>query len=374
MGSDLQKIEAPSQIYKNGKYIGFPLSPLDLMVKLGPATFFKAGLELIIARLRANHGNGSFERFAIRMYGKTLSQLFLLDYSEKLWGQSGTTLSPYISGMRLKGLDLETFLRETFLGRRAGTNHLEGSFYYPKGGYGAIVDKLVGVIGSENIHTNSRVTKIFHKDGKIHYLEINSQKRIPVDEVVSTLPLPLLLRILEPKPDDEILEMANSLRFRNLIIVVLFLDRERVSENASIYISDPNIPITRIYEPKNRSMAMAPQGKTSLCAEIPCDPGDTMWNNGEGDLVSLARSILMDLKLVREGELIGSTIHRMENAYPVLDLKSEAAVTGLYDYLGKFQNLRLSGRNGMFLYTHMHDMLRFGMDVIDKIKSSVADS
>jgi protoporphyrinogen oxidase len=373
MGSDLQKIEAPSQIYQNGKYIGFPLSPLDLMVKLGPATFFKAGLELIIARLKANHGNGSFERFAIRMYGKTLSQLFLLDYSEKLWGQSGTTLSPYISGMRLKGLDLETFLRETFLGRRAGTNHLEGSFYYPKGGYGAIVDKLVGVIGSENIHTNSRVTKIFHKDGKIHYLEINSQKRIPVDEVVSTLPLPLLLRILEPKPDDEILEMANSLRFRNLIIVVLFLDRERVSENASIYISDPNIPITRIYEPKNRSMAMAPQGKTSLCAEIPCDPGDTMWNNGEGDLVSLARSILMDLKLVREGELIGSTIHRMENAYPVLDLKSEVAVTGLYDYLGKFQNLRLSGRNGMFLYTHMHDMLRFGMDVVDKIKSSVAD-
>ena len=108
LGSDLHKVEAPSQIYHDGKFIGFPLSLFDLTMKLGPATILKAGLELILARLRGKDGDGSFESFSNRMYGKTLARLFLLNYSEKLWGKPSALLSPHISGRRLKGLDLAT--------------------------------------------------------------------------------------------------------------------------------------------------------------------------------------------------------------------------------------------------------------------------
>jgi hypothetical protein len=54
LGSNLQKVEAPSQIYHDGKFIGFPLSLFDLTVKLGPVTILKAGLELIHARMRCS--------------------------------------------------------------------------------------------------------------------------------------------------------------------------------------------------------------------------------------------------------------------------------------------------------------------------------
>jgi protoporphyrinogen oxidase len=373
MGTDLHKIEAPSQIYHNGKFIGFPLSPLDLMLKLGPITILKAGLELIFARMRSSDGDGSFESFAARMYGETLARLFLLNYSEKLWGLPGTALSPHISGKRLKGLDLGTFLKETLRKRQGDSNHLEGSFYYPKGGYGAIVDKLAQVCGSTNIRTNSRITKISHRQGRINHLWINDQARIDVDEVVSTLPLPLFLRILEPEPERQILEAAQTLRFRNLILATLFLDRERISNNASIYISDPGIPITRIYEPKNRSEIMAPPGKTSLCVEIPCNPGDPMWCKDDDELISLARSELMKLEIIQEEDISGGVVHRMHHAYPVLNLETEKTVAMLYEYVGKFQNLRISGRNGKFLYTHLHDMLRFGWEVIDDLISSAGD-
>jgi protoporphyrinogen oxidase len=366
LGSNLQKVEAPSQIYHDGKFIGFPLSLFDLTVKLGPVTILKAGLELIHARMRAKDGDGSFESFATRMYGKTLARLFLLNYSEKLWGKPGATLSPHISGRRLKGLDLATFLKETFPGRGEDSNHLEGSFYYPKGGYVAIVDKLAEVCGEANIRTNSRITKIFHNEGKIHQIEINNQERIAVDEVVSTLPLPLFVRILEPEPDTELIDAARTLRFRNLILVASFLDREKVSDNATLYVSDPSVPITRIYEPKNRSEIMAPPGKTSLC-EIPCDPGDHLWKKDDNELIALTRSELIKLKLVTDGEISGSVVHRMSNAYPILDLESENTVDMLLNYSGNFRNLRVSGRNGRFLYTSMLDMLKFGSEVIDDL-------
>ncbi len=374
MGDELRRIVAPSQIYHQGKFINFPLHPFNLLTRLGAINFIKAGIELLAARLNSGEGNGSFESFATRMYGKTLAELFLLSYSEKLWGQPCDTLSPSISGMRLKGLDLGTFLKETFLGKKAKTDHFEGSFYYPNGGYGAIVDNLAEVCGSENIRINSRISKILHEDNRIQSIEINNDERIVVDQVVSTLPLSLLIRLLEPKPNDEILELASRLRFRNLILIVLFLDRAQISENASIYIPDPKFPFTRIYEPKNRSEVMAPPGKTSLCVEIPCDPGDAMWNDNANHITSLVISNLIQLEMIHDVDIVGSVIHKMSNAYPVLDLGFEKTVEQLYRFLQKFQNLRLSGRNGRFLYTHMHDMLRFGLDLVNELKHSPVDS
>lgn len=366
LGDELQKIEAPSQIYYEGNFIDFPLSPMDLLIKLGIPTFAKAGLELIAARLSKHQNNGSFENFAVRTYGSTIANRFLLNYTEKLWGFPSSTLSPLISGRRLKGLDLATFLREAFLGKRAKTAHLDGGFYYPKWGYGSIAERLAQACGAENIHTEARITRIMHRQGKIEAIEINAGERVPVDEVVSTLPLPILLRILDPEPEASILDLAKNLIFRNLILVVLFIDKERVSNNASIYFPDSQIPFTRIYEPKNRSAVMAPVGKTSLCIEVPCSPGDELWNGSDDALKSMVRTHLVALGIIREEEIIEDLVYRMRHAYPVLKLGVEEKIHSIYDYLEGFKNLKLSGRSGKFLYTHVHDMLRFGMDIVQE--------
>lgn len=87
------------------------------MVKLGLFTFARAGVDLVAARLAGpSDENGSFESFALRQYGRTIAEAFLLDYSKKLWGLPCDQLSPSISGRRLKGLNFKTFLKETFQG------------------------------------------------------------------------------------------------------------------------------------------------------------------------------------------------------------------------------------------------------------------
>jgi hypothetical protein len=34
-------------------------------------------------------------------------------------------------------------------------------------------------------------------------------------------------------------------------------------------------------------------------------------------------------------------------------------------FLACFENLRISGRSGKFVYAHVHDMLQFGREIID---------
>src|SRR5262249_20928929 len=162
---------------------------------------------------------------------------------------------------------------ETLLGKRAKTRHLDGAFFYPRQGYGRIVERLAESCGRQNIRLNSRVTRLFHLGNRIHTVEINGVRKMAVDEVACSLPPGVVRRLLLPQPPADVLQIASQLRYRNVVLAAVFLAKERVSNNGSIYFPDAEIPFTRVYEPKNRSAEMCPEGCTSLVAEIPCQAG-----------------------------------------------------------------------------------------------------
>lgn len=355
----------PSTIFHNEKFVDFPLSPLDLLRKVGVITFTRAGIELVITRLRNKECNGNFESFAVNRYGRTISELFLLNYSEKLWGMSCDKLSPFISGKRMKGLNLRTVIKEAVFGKKAKTEHLDGAFYYPEKGFGTIVERLGEFCGPENIRRNSRVTRIFHDLKKIKSIEINNEHTMPVDQVVGTLALPHFIKLMEPLPGKDILSLIEKLHFRSMILVALFINKGSITGNGSIYFPDAQFPFTRVYEPKNRSKIMSPPDKTSLCVEIPCFSQSKLWNMKEEELLELVSSYFIRLNWFRKEDVFDSRVIRLEFAYPVLEKGCEEKVQKIFSFLEKFNNLKISGRNGKFLYTHVHDMMRFGKEVID---------
>jgi len=364
LGDDLRKIEVPSQIWHGGKLFDFPIAPLNLLKTLGLIAFGKAGFDLLRGRLGSRNPTGSFEDFALRTYGREIASRFLLNYSEKLWGAPCRQLSPAICGQRLKGLGLASLVIEALFGRRANTRHLDGAFYYPAGGYGAIVEKLAEACGHENIRLQSRVTRINRGADTIESVEINEAEVVPVEEVASTLPLSLVLRLLDPAPPEEILAVASQLRYRNVVLVAIFLAKDRVSENGSLYFPDASFPFTRVYEPKNRSVEMAPPGCTSLIAEIPCQTQDAVWTAGERSLIELVTGHFRRLGWITGTEIIGGATHHMSHAYPILELGYEARLAPVLEFLGRFRNLRLAGRNGCFVYSHLHDMMRSGREIV----------
>jgi protoporphyrinogen oxidase len=331
----------------------------------------KAGLDFLAARITLLTRSSNFETFAIASYGRYIAERFLLGYSQKLWGAPPRLLAPEIAGKRLQGLNLRTFILEAFQGKGAATEHLDGAFYYPqKNGIGAIAESLQDYCGRKTIRLHTEVTRVFQHAGSISAVEFNGCDRVEVEEVVSSIPITTLLSCLEPPPPVVILEASRRLRFRNLILVALFLKRPGITPNASIYFPDPEFPFTRVYEPKNRSLSMSPSGQTSLVAEIPCQPTDLLWKKNDSELQEAFRSALCRSGFLHESDITDATVVRLVSAYPIIEKTSVKERLQVHHYLEGFSNLSLTGRNGLFLYTHIHDQMKQGKEIIERFMNA----
>ena len=355
LGEDLLPVHAPSQIFSQGRWFDFPLSPLNLLQQLGPVALAQAGLDFLKARFEKLPPEPTFRQYAISAYGYRIAKRFLLDYSEKLWGAPTEKLAPAVAGKRLKGLNLRTFLIEALRGKQAKVTHLDGGFYYPRLGIGMIMEKMAEACGPEGIERNAQVSALHHENGIITSVTLADGRQWPVQEVASSLPLTVLLRALQPAPPAHLLELANSLQFRHLLLVVLSLNRTSVSPNASIYFPDPNLPFTRLYEPRNRSPFMAPPGQTSVVVEVPVSFSDPIWIRTNEELSQQVLQQLTATGLFRANEVIEAKVHRLHFAYPVLTTEAIQASKALLEYLETFRNLHLIGRTASFEYTHLHD-------------------
>lgn len=373
MGDELMKVHAPSQICWNGRYLDFPLSPGNVARRIGAWTCLRAGADLVRARLFTRSSEENFAANAYHKYGRTIADAFLIGYSEKLWGVPAESLTPAVSGGRLKGLDARTMLYELLRGKKGKTEHLDGSFYYPRQGYGQIADRLVKSIGKENIRTNSKITKLAHDGQRITRVELADGEKFVPERVISSLAPTQLLNLLDPLPPKDLLDRADTLHFRDLILVALFLNKSRISKNASIYFPSPEIPFTRLYEPKNRSIELAPHGQTCAVVEIPCFSGDEIWTRTDADLTKHVAAELARVKLLNENEVIEGKVHRLTKAYPVLELGKEEVVEEIREYLCRFSNLCTVGRAGKFEYTHVHDLMRQGKELAKLLKGETLE-
>jgi protoporphyrinogen oxidase len=218
------------------------------------------------------------------------------------------------------------------------------------------------VCGSNHIHLEHRITRICHRGNRIEAIVANNSKRLDVNRVINTLPLPLFIAQMDPPAPPEILEACGRIQFRDVLLVGLILNRPRVMKYATLYFPSPDYPFTRVYEPVNRSAQMAPQGRTSLFVEIPMPSADQLPDEEAERLAQRTAKQLCETGLIAPEEIQDTFTLRLPRAYPVLEVGVEEVVAQITDYLSRFENLVLTGRNGRFEYAHLHDMLRWGKD------------
>jgi protoporphyrinogen oxidase len=190
---------------------------------------------------------------------------------------------------------------------------------------------------------------------------------IPAEEVISTIPLTGLVRMLHPAPPAAVLQAAGDLLFRDLVVVAVMLDRERVSDLSWMYLPEKNITLGRIHEPRNWSPCMAPEGKTHLVAEYFCFRDDEIWKASDRELTDRTVKELSGLGLFRREEVIGSRVVRVPRAYPVLDTGYRRRHERIMNYLSGFANMQVAGRGGSFQYLNMDHAIESGMQAATAI-------
>jgi len=369
MGDEMLAVNAPSMIWDRGRFVDFPPTPLNAIASCGPIEALRIGFELLRAHLKPRECL-SFEDFAIGQFGETLARRIVLNYSEKLWGLPAAQLSPDIATRRLKGMTLRSLFFELMFPSRKIT-HIDGAFLYPRGGYGRIVQNLESTLPHDSLRRAHEIVRLQCEDGaitRIHFA--GGQVAEPRGRVVSTLPLTVLVEFLGEQMSADVRQAAASLRFRQIRLFFLRLKRPQLSTNASIYIPDPEFCISRLYEPKNRSAAMAPPDETSVVVEVPCFLDDPIQRMPNEDLAERVKTELVALKLVKREEVVEWKHHFLANAYPVYSTDYSSEIRIITEALAQISNLSTLGRAGLFFYGHLHDQLRMAKDcVADHLQS-----
>ncbi len=375
LGDDLITRKRISRIYYNRRFFHYPLKPVDAFAKLGPIKAARILASYALARLKPIKPERSFEDWTVNRFGRLLFEMFFKTYTEKVWGMSTKEISADWAAQRIKGLDLTKTVLNALFGGRGGKGKgknkgeviktLIDSFQYPRLGPGqmweAARDKVRA--GGNAVHHDRKVARIEHDGSSVRaFVTVDSQLQVTRyhgKNFVSTLPIRELIRAMEPPAPIEVIQAAESLRYRDFLTVVLILDRADTFPDNWIYIHEPDVRIGRIQNFKNWSPDLVPDPtKSSLGLEYFCFEGDDLWTRSDADLIALGRREIEAIGLARSAEVVDGCVVRMPKAYPVYDDAYQDHLAVIRGWLKGLGNLELAGRNGMHKYNNQdHSMM-----------------
>ncbi len=368
LGADLLVGERKSVVLYRGRRFRYPLEAVDLVRTLGVVENMDAFAGWVTARVRARlwpREERSFEDWVRARFGAPLYEAFFGPYTRKLWGIEPSLISADWAQERISLIDLRDVALRMMRLRTTPVRTYARHYRYPRLGMGqlyrAMGDEVVARGGE--VRAGARVAGFETSGERVKAVLVEGPRgaeRIPVGELVSTLPLPEFARMLRPDLPAATEAAAERLRFRALAFVNLMLSRRDFSDNTWMYVASGELTMSRIQEPKRRSRFMAPEGHTSLMLEVPCDYGDRTWGASETDLRIRMLSELGALGMPVH-DVLSSFVVRVAHGYPVYHLGYERDRQALLAQVATFANVRSAGRQGLFRYVFMDAAMQMGM-------------
>ena len=360
LGDDLLLQPRHGRIRLGGRWIHFPLKPLDALLRLPPR--FAASLfgDMAMKPFRKKgRGAKSFSSVLYDGLGPTISESFYFPYVKKLWGLDPDKLAVTLAERRVSSGSVGKILGKMLRMLPGMKGPTTGRFYYPRRGFGQIsaamveASKAAGAayaFGAEIVRITreeNRVTGVVVKgpEGEVFHA---------ADQTFSTIPLTTVVSLMDPPAPDAVQAAAQSIRFRGMILVYLILKTDRFTEYDAHYFPELSIPISRMSEPKNYNSATGPKGLTILCGELPCDPGEKWWAMSDEEIGRQYVQWLNDLGLPVRCEVLRCETRRIGQAYPVYDLDYQRHFETVDHWLSTLDGFLSFGRQGLFAHDNTH--------------------
>ena len=366
LGGDLLRRPRHGRIRLSNRWIHFPLKPFNLVSKLPPDFTLGVGYDMVRRIISFNGSDSEPETFASVMergLGKTICQDFYFPYARKIWGLEPEELSVTQAYRRVSNNSISKMTKKVLSAVPGLKPKDSGIFYYPREGYGQI-SQAYFESGKENgaeILLGSKVNSIeINSEGTRHLVsyECNGTTHsLEADFVWSTIPITALVRILSPKPPEDLLEAAQSIDYRAMILVYLVLEQDRFSEYDAHYFPELETPISRLSETKNYSNSIAPRGFTVICAELPCATDSPEWEMTDSQLGELVSDALRISGIPIQSKVREIVIKRLKYAYPMYRHGYEAHFDKLDDWTSQIDGLLTFGRQGLFAHDNTHHAL-----------------
>jgi protoporphyrinogen oxidase len=378
-GEELMNVPEHIKFFLFNRLVTYPFKMLELLRTAPPwLAFFWGGswvFDSILARIRALLGKDTqtYEQWAYARFGRGVTNSVLRPIAEKTWGVSLDELSWRLARQRIAFNSLGEVLLQILTGRRRNvfetSLYPQGTFLYPRRGYGTITDGMTERIRDwgGQIILSGDVTRIVINNGcveEVVYVQDGQEKTVSADYVVSTIPINLLSSMLIDSKNQEKLQeirpAADSLRFRKLILIYFVLDRDEVYDAGVAFFPGKKYKFGRTWQQHRFSDEMTPTGKCVLGVEITCWEEDEIWEADLDGAVAMILPQLEEVNLVQQSEVLDYFWVRIGYAYPVWDVNYRDNLETVQNYLMTVDNLVSNGRPGYFSYNNLHHSLEMG--------------
>lgn len=368
VGDRLVEVERVARIHSQGAMLAFPFQAN--LHGLPPELVARCLVDFVEARAGEEppkDGRMPFGQWARRVFGDGIADAFMVPYNTKLFRAEADAITAEWVAWAVPRPSLEQVVRGALGIQNDGMGY-NPRFRYPReGGIGclpaALAERVAGDLrlGAKVVSIDARERRVVLEGGEV----------IPYERLVSTLPLPYLLRRLRglggcPGRGRTLEEMAGELRWTRVVDVALGVARAEIADGAHwIYFPDPEFPFYRAGFPSNVTSALAPPGMSSVSVEFAFRHDEAL--PAEDVLVEEARAGLVRAGLLRADDRI---VHRdiavLDPAYVVYDEKRTPVVEAAMKRLDEAGILSI-GRFGEWGYSYMERALKDGREAAARL-------
>lgn len=292
-------------------------------------------------------GSDNYASWCRSNFGHSISEEFIFKYTRKYWRVEPESLATDWVGPRVYVPSVE----EVNLGSKGPTNaHYITNFRYPKtGGFGSYLNFS---IGSTEVQLNSEVRRI-KKDGTWNITI--GEKNLRFEQIISSLPLPTLISLIEDVPSF-VVDESRKLLCTSIVLVNLGLKGSvKLPDAHWLYIYDEELPFARVHFPHTLSAANCPQGFCSLQAEV-------YYLNDERPLDALQSTVkgLIKANIIQsEEDIVFSDVLDVPFGNVVFDHNREKSLSVVNQFLDEIGIIRC-GRYGDWGYYWTDDTIHSG--------------
>ncbi len=374
LGDDLLDRPRHGRIRLRGRWIHFPLKPVDLVLRLPWSFGLGAARDAVFKRFSsaANIGQESYATILQQGLGKTICRDFYFPYAEKIWGVSPTELDATQARRRVSAGSIGKLIKKVLAAVPGLRAPGAGRFYYPRKGFGQIADSLASAAkqSGAQILLGTQVKQVaIGPRLTVTVAGSDGERQLEADYVWSTIPMNVLSQIMKPAAPTHVIDAANSLATRAMVLIYLVLETGQFTPFDAHYFPETDIKLTRLSEPKNYAARTEPIGQTVLCGELPCQVDDDIWLASDKTLGEIVQDSLARCGLPIDVPVLQVVTRRLPHAYPIYHTGYAEHFKAMDDWLSTIEGLLTFGRQGLFAHDNTHHTMAMAYAAVACLQS-----
>lgn len=355
LGDNVHKLRRSNKVLHDGRFIKYPFE--NDLASLSPGNRNWC-LNSFLDNPHADRPQESLLDFFLATFGEGITNLYLRPYNEKIWKFDPSLMDTQMVGRVPRPPD-EDIIRSARGEVTEGYTH-QLHFFYPR--HGGIQSLITAILWDLNekveVSLKAKVAEVDRSNGEWRVTTSNGTTT-SFDRLVSTIPIPDLLRALGPSVPQDVQLASQQLKANSIAICVLQVRHNRLGDNFAVMVPDPNIIFHRLSRLDFLTPDPSPDGTTRLLAEVTYRDWDEAKQANAAELIGRVADDLTHLGLLDgPSDVLASEVLRQRYAYVIYDRDHRSSMERIRNYCEEQLGIVLHGRFGEFAYVNMDEAIK----------------